>query len=155
MSRTVVVRRCVDLPAPAGAVFAAVRTPAAFRIVTRGLIRLTGLAGRDEPWREGESDRGVLLLFGVIPVSVHRITAESIDPDARVLQSDESGGLIRSWRHRITVAPIDERSSRYEDLIEIDAGIVTPFIAIRQRRWRELADVLAEADRRRRDEPPA
>jgi hypothetical protein len=146
MPRTVV-QRSTELDASAGRVWEAVKTPAAFRLVTRGLIRVGGLASRADPWREGETVSGVLLLFGVLPVSVHHLTVESIDDRRRELLSDEHGGAIRSWRHLIKVTPLAGDRCRYEDRVEIDAGSLTPVVAsfarllyaVRQRRWRELA----------------
>ena len=73
------------------------------------------------------------------------------DHDAHVLISDEHGGVVRTWRHELVVASIDDTSCRYTDRIDIDAGILTPvivafahvFYRYRQRRWRELARLLA------------
>lgn len=150
----IVVTRTIVLDAPAGHVWRAVKTPAAFRHVTRGLIRLTGIRQRTASWQAGESVRGVLLLFGVVPVSVHRLTVERIDDERRELQSDEHGGLLRRWRHLIRVTPIDATHCRYEDQVEIDAGFATPlvaafarhFYAIRQRRWQALARSMSPGD---------
>jgi hypothetical protein len=150
MAAPVVVHASTVLDAPADGVWQAVRTPAAFRLVTRGLVRVVGLRRRATPWQEGETVRGVLLLFGVLPLSVHHLTVERLDDAARELQSDERGGIVRRWRHLIRITPLDERRCRYEDVVEIDAGPLTPgvaafarwFYAVRQRRWRELALVL-------------
>jgi hypothetical protein len=150
MTAPAVVHVTTVLDAPADRVWQAVTTPAAFRLVTRGLVRVVGLRRRATPWREGETVSGVLLLFGVVPISVHHLTFERIDAAAGELQSDEHGGMVRQWRHLIRVTPVDDRRCRYEDRIEIDAGALTPvvaafarrFYAARQRRWRELALVL-------------
>ena len=91
-----------------------------------------------------------LLLFGVVPFSRHHLTIVEIDDARMVMRSDEHGGLIRSWRHDITVTPLDGVSCRYEDRIEIDAGMftravvwyATAFYTVRQRRWRHLAPAL-------------
>jgi hypothetical protein len=153
--RTVTVS--TDLDAPADAVFAAVGTPGAFRLVTAGLVRLGGLAERDEPWQEGETVVGTLWLLGVVPFSRHRLRVEVLDPERRLLRSDEGGGAIRSWRHDITVEPTGPQRCHYRDVIAIDAGPLTPLVAAfaevfyraRQRRWRRLAPVLAAVARRR------
>lgn len=151
MPAPVTVHRSVTLDADADAIWQAVTTPTAFRLVTRGLIRWRSAPPtRLEPWREGETLSGLLLVFGVLPLSRHIITMERIDAERRELQSDERGGAIRSWRHLIRVTPVDQSSCLYEDIVEIDAGILTPVVAafarwfygIRQRRWRELAHVM-------------
>jgi ligand-binding SRPBCC domain-containing protein len=147
MGHTAVVHRSIDLDAPADRVWDAVKTPAAFRLVTRGLVRVVGLRRRTAPWREGETISGVLVVFGVLPVSVHHLTVERIDDSSRELHSDERGGVVKTWRHLIRVTPLPDGRCRYEDRIEIDAGLLTPlvaalarqFYAMRQRRWRELA----------------
>jgi hypothetical protein len=85
--------------------------------------------------------------LGILPVSRHTITIERLDGNSRELQSDEHGGLIRSWRHLIRIIPIDDHTCRYEDIVEIEAGLATPivgsfarwFYGIRQKRWQELA----------------
>lgn len=154
MTRERTIRRSSILDAPAGLVWAAVCTPQAFRFVTRGLLDWRPLRGRTEPWREGEEATGWLLLGGVVPFSRHRIRVAEIDDRGRVLRSDEAGGLIRSWRHDITVEPLEGGRSRYTDVIRIDAGAFTPLVAAfawvfyreRQRRWRLLAPVLAGTD---------
>ncbi len=147
---TAVVTRSTTLDAPAVRVWAAVKTPAAFTLVTRGLITLPAVRGRAGEWRAGETVTSWLLLFGVVPFSRHHLTIVEIDDAHRVMRSDEHGGLIRSWRHDITVTPLDGVSCRYEDRIEIDAGMftrpvvwyATAFYAMRQHRWRRLAPAL-------------
>lgn len=149
-------RLSTTLEAPADVVWSAVTTPGAFRLVTRGLVDWRPAHGRRDRWREGEEAVGWLLLGGVLPVSRHRLRVEHLDHDARLLRSDEGGGFIRSWRHDITVEPVDERTCRYTDVIEIDAGPLTAvvwafaegFYRIRQRRWRELARILGAAELR-------
>lgn len=148
-----------DLDAPAEVVWAAVRTPQAFRAVTRGLLDWRPLRGRTERWREGDEATGWLLLGGVVPFSRHRIRIEALDDERRILRSDESGGLLRSWRHDITVEPLADGRSRYRDVVRIDAGPLTPVVTAiarrfyreRQRRWRHLAGVLDAAERSRLD----
>lgn len=151
------------LDAPADVVWAAVTTPAAFRLVTRGLVDWRPARGRHDRWREGEEGDGWLLLAGVVPLSRHRLRVERLDHEARLLRSDEGGGLLRSWRHDIVVEPLDDGTCRYTDRIDIDAGRLTPvvwafaegFYRVRQRRWRELARVLDAAGLRAAGPPGA
>jgi hypothetical protein len=157
MTRARAIHRSTVLDGPADVVWAAVRTPQAFRFVTRGLVDWRPLRQRTEPWQQGDEGTGLLLLGGVVPFSRHRIRVESIDDHERVLRSDESGGLIRSWRHDIVVEPLAEGRSRYTDVVHIDAGLFTPIVVAvawlfyceRQRRWRVLAPILAGADQAR------
>ncbi len=147
-----------ELAAPADVVFDAVRTVDAFELVTAGLLRYAPTRHRTGPLPEGEEMHGWLLLAGVVPFSRHRLRVERVDPVGRVLQSDEGGGLIRRWRHRIAVTPLGPDRCRYVDEIDIDAGVLTPavrafaavFYRARQQRWRRLAPLLAAAARQGR-----
>jgi hypothetical protein len=146
----VIVDRSTRLEASADAVWAAVKTPAAFRTVTRGILVMPVIRGRADEWREGETVVGWVFLFGVVPFSRHHLQIAAIDESTRTLSSREHGGLITSWNHDIVVTPLDEAHCEYQDRIEIDAGILTPFVAVyarwfysmRQRRWRALAQGL-------------
>lgn len=147
----IVVDRSTLLAAPASAVWAAVKTPDAFRRVTRGLLAMPAIGGRTDEWREGETVVGWVFVFGVVPFSRYRLHVASIDESTRTLRSRESGGLVRTWNHDITVVAAGDRQCVYRDRIEIDAGIFTPvvgmfarwFYRMRQRRWRALAAELA------------
>lgn len=102
---------------------------------------------RQDEWREGETVVGWVFLFGFVPFSRHHLHIASIDESTRTLSSREFGGLITTWNHDIEVVPIDAVTCRCRDRIEIEAGIMTPVIALhvrwfyrmRQRRWRALA----------------
>ena len=147
--RTVTVHTRLD--APADIVWRAVTTPHAFVHVARGMLRYPAAERLDRPWQVGDHLQGWTFLFGVLPFSYHHITVASIDDDARVVASDEHGGVIRTWRHDVIVTPLDDISCRYDDRIDIDAGVLTPVVAAyarlfyryRQHRWRALARLLA------------
>jgi hypothetical protein len=146
-----VVEHSTHLEAAADVIWGAVKTPAAFRRVTRGLLRMPAIQQRDDDWREGETVVGWVFLFGFIPFSRHHLHVARIDESSRVLSSREHGGLITVWNHDIEVTAIDELSCRYRDRVEIEAGLLTPIIVLyahwfylmRQRRWRALARELS------------
>jgi hypothetical protein len=116
--------------------------------VTRPLMRIEPAAGVSFPerWQEGKSVSCQLYLFGFLPLGGHTIRFERIDPQSRQIQSNESGQLVRSWLHRIEVAPAEGGRALYCDEVEIDAGLLTPLVAAfarvfyghRQRRWKKL-----------------
>jgi hypothetical protein len=143
--------RTIDLAAPASVVWDAVRTPAAFRTVTRGLLRYPPADRRTAAWREGETVSGRLWLFGVLPFGRHTIRFARVDPAQLTLTSHEHGGLIRSWVHDIVLEPLDDHRTRYTDRVEIDAGWATVpvtafawlFYKVRQTRWHRLAPTLS------------
>jgi hypothetical protein len=136
-----------SLDAPADVVWAAVKTPAAFRRVTRRLLAMPAIRGRQDDWREGETVVGWVFLFGFLPFARHHLHIASIDESTRTLSSREFGGLITTWNHDIEITRIDAATCRYRDRIAIQAGILTPAIVVyarcfyrmRQRRWRALA----------------
>lgn len=143
------VRITTDLPISAAAAFELARKPALFRYVVRGILRVTGLSGAPE-WIEGGEELDMRLwLFGVIPAWRHQIRVVRVTP--LEIQTSESGGPVRTWSHRLLFEPTSERTSRYTDEVEIEAGPLTPAVWLfaqlmyryRQRRWRELARVLA------------
>lgn len=123
-----IVERSAELAAPAEAVWRAVKTPSAFRTVTRGILTMPVIKHRDDGWRDGETVQGM------------------------TLSSQESGGISRRWNHDIVVRPVNDAGCHYTDRIDIDAGIFTPFVAgyarwfykMRQQSWRELAKELAK-----------
>lgn len=146
----VIVDRSTRLEAPSDAVWAAVKTPAAFRTVTRGLLTMPAIATRTDEWREGEVVIGWVFLFGFIPFSHHHLHVAEINASTRTLRSREHGGPITTWNHDIIVTALDGTTCEYRDRIEIDAGILTwlvglyarAFYTMRQRRWRALAKEL-------------
>jgi hypothetical protein len=139
------VRVATELPTTAGRMWPAMQHPASFTFVTRGLIGVPELAGRTEPFREGECGTGWLLLFHVIPMSRHTIYLAQVD-DARTMRSREHGGLLKAWNHTLHVEPSADQRCCYSDTVEIDAGRLTGIVATaavwifryRQRRWRKL-----------------
>ncbi len=150
------VQRTTELDAAADHVWHALAVPDSFVLVAGDLVRFPAAERHDAPWRDGDVIDGWTFLFSVVPWSRHRLAIHRLDDAERRLESRERGGLIRRWDHVIQVTPIDERRCRYEDRIEIEAGLFTPVVAAwarvlyayRQRNWRRLAPVLtAVADR--------
>ena len=143
---TKTIRLETELPTSADKVWRAMCHPASFTYVTRGLIGVPALAGRTEPFREGECGTGWLLLFHVIPLSRHTIHLTGLDQATRTLRSREHGGLLRGWNHMMHVEPTGDQRCSYSDTVEIDAGPLTGIVAAlavwifryRQRRWHKL-----------------
>ena len=139
-----------ELDASPDAVWTAVKTPSAFRTVTRRLIAFPAATNPADRWSEGETVTGWVLLFGFIPFSRHTLHIARIDETNRTLSSRERGGILRRWDHDIVVTGGDRGQCHYQDRIELDAGAFTPVVALyarwfyraRQRRWRALARTL-------------
>jgi hypothetical protein len=145
MPRTIAVSRV--LPAEADRVWEAMKHPASFLYVCRGLLGLPALAGRTSAVVEGEVGDSMLMLFHVVPLHRHTIHVVRVDEQARTIETEESGGLVRRWHHVLHVEPLDDGTSRYSDTVDIDAGRLTRAVAFfgtllyryRQRRWKRLA----------------
>ncbi len=135
-----------ELPTDADRVWAAMRHPASFNYVCRGLIGIPALVGRTEPMRAGEIGTAWLWLFHVIPFSRHTIHVVDIDEDTRSIRTQEHGGLLRAWNHTLHVEALSSARCRYSDTVDIDAGALTTLVAAaaraiyryRQRRWHKL-----------------
>ena len=120
--------------------------------VARGAIRFPAAERVREPLAVGDEIVGWTFLLGVVPLTRHTLGIVRLDPAERVLVSNESGGFVRRWDHTISTTPTPD-GCRYEDRIDIDAGILTPvvvafahaFYRYRQFRWRRLAPVLRGA----------
>jgi ligand-binding SRPBCC domain-containing protein len=146
-----VVRVSTRLAAPAEAVWDAVQRTETLRYVTRGLLGLRADGELPERLAEGETYSMRLLFFGVVPAWRHHIRIVRVDEAGCEIRTEEHGGPVRSWRHRITIDGEGWGSARYVDEIEISAGGLTPFVwfyaqlfyRYRQMRWRRLARRLA------------
>lgn len=105
-------------------------------------------AGHQLPgeWQAGNTYALGLYAFHILPLGKHFIHVNKIDHDAHEIFTNERGSLTKTWNHRILVKPLGDSSLSYTDEIEIDAGILTPFIWVfahafyrhRQRRWKQL-----------------
>ncbi|QIN85355.1 hypothetical protein GBA63_21810 (plasmid) [Rubrobacter tropicus] len=92
-----------------------------------------------------------MFFFHLIPTPEHHIFVVNVDEEKREALTNEHGGAVRTWNHRIKVEPVSEKRYLYTDEVEIRAGALTPLIWLfaqlyyryRQMRWRGLARVLA------------
>lgn len=90
-----------------------------------------------------EGDR-IVLPYRLLGIRLfdYRIEVTRVDRAERILTSEEGGGPIRAWRHRIEVRPVEGNSCRYTDRLTIDAGPLTPWIAENARRMYERRQAL-------------
>lgn len=139
------------LPLPADQVWSLMLRPATMLYVLHGLLDFPALKDRHRPIVEGESGTGWARLFHLVPFARWSIHVHTVDADARVIATEECGGMFRRWAHTLRVEPIDAASCRYIDVVEVDAGTFTPFAVpviaaifwYRHRRWRRLATAIA------------
>ena len=98
-----------------------------------------------DEWPEGQSVKLKTHLFGVIPIGVRTLFFEAVDDEHMRLQTREHDSLIRKWDHLIEIGRGDEGETRYADILDLDAGVLTfpvwlfaqVFYRHRQRRWRK------------------
>jgi hypothetical protein len=146
------VRVTTRLPASADHVWDAVQRTDTLRYVTRGLLGFRLDREAPERFAEGETYCMRLLFFGLVPAWRHEIRVVRLDTAHREIRTEEHGGPVRTWSHRIAVDDEGWGSARYLDEIEIAAGVLTPFVWIyaqffyryRQMRWRRLARRIGE-----------
>lgn len=138
------------LDAPADVIWRAVQRPEAFVHVAGAMLRYPVAERHQGPWMVGDRTVGWLFLGRVFPISRHTIEVVLVDHEERTLLTEEYGGMVRRWRHRITAQPLSAGSCRYVDRVDIQAGPLTPIVAAfaqvfyryRQRRWWRLARIL-------------
>ncbi len=141
-----IVRVSTELEVPAEAACELAQKPAVFRHVVWPLFTISALPDR---LQEGDEISARLYFFGFLPAWKHHLRLVSVGP--REIYSNEHGGPVSTWNHRLTFEPLSESRCRYTDEVEIEAGLSTlPTILFahlayrwRQRRWRALARLLA------------
>jgi len=116
--------------------------------VTKGVLRFKPLDPPEFPerWAPGRY-KAAMLWKGFLPIGWQSIGIEPqpLKGDTWSLRDNGHGMLIKVWDHMIEVRP-HARGSFYIDRISVDAGVLTPFVAIfarlfyrhRQKRWRRL-----------------
>ncbi len=145
--RTVLVSSLVALPA--ATLVGLLGTPAILRYVCWPLLTFPD----DEalvPAVDG-SVEVPLTALGLIGLWSHVITVVEFDEGGMV--TEEHGGPLRRWRHRLSVEPVDATTAFYRDEVVFDAGalsavsvpVVRAFYRWRHRRWRRLARRLVRA----------
>lgn len=137
-----------ELPLRAEVACALARTPELFAFVVAPIISVPRLRipDRIEPGVEGSAR---LWWFGVVPAWRHHLRLVRLED--REIYSNEWGGPVHVWNHRLTFEPIGENRCRYTDEVEVEDGVrgygVRLFIHLmfrhRHRRWRRLTALLA------------
>lgn len=67
--------------------------------------------------------------WGWLPMGSWTITLVERDNANLTMRSDEYGGPVRLYKHRITVEALTDSSCLYTDHCDVDAGWLTPLIA--------------------------
>ena len=143
-----IVRRSSTLPIPADQAFELAQKVELFQYVVAPFIQIRSLHMPDGV-SPGATVSGRLWWFGIVPSWQHHITIVAIAD--REIYTNEHGGPVRTWNHRLTFEPLGDDRCRYTDEIELgdalhDAGtrlFARLMFRHRHRRWATLAGVLA------------
>ncbi len=138
-----------DLPIAAERARELPRRPALLRHVLWPWLALRVNGPLPDEAVEGDEISARILFLGVLPAWTHTLRLVRVTP--LEVASQEYGGPVRAWNHRLLFEPTGERSCRYTDRVEVRAGWLTPGVALfaqfiyryRQARWRALAEILA------------
>jgi ligand-binding SRPBCC domain-containing protein len=146
-ARVSTVRISTDLPISAETAFALAQKPELFEFVVAPILRVRRmrLPDRLAPGVEGSAR---LWWFGVVPSWTHHLRIVRVGDNE--IYTDEHGGPVRTWKHRLTFEPLSATSCRYTDEIETEPGLrglgTRVFARLmfrhRHRRWRLLARLL-------------
>ena len=96
-------------------------------------------------WQEDSAFAFHFKLFALIPFGVHTIKVIQFDIE-KGIYTQEGNKHIPVWNHKIILEKINENTTKYTDLVEIQAGWKTLFVylwansfyAHRQRKWKRL-----------------
>ena len=124
-----------------------------FLYTIRGAFGYQGADRWPEELHEGQEIQDRILFLRLIPAWRHHVRLVRVDEKRREILSQERGGFIRAWNHRIHIEPENTARCRYIDEIEIRAGILTPLVwafahlslRYRQLRLRRLIQWLVKA----------
>jgi hypothetical protein len=108
------------LPIPAEIAAALARKPEMMKYLLRPVMRAYRL---DVPERIEVGTHGSARLwwFGVVPAWTHHLTIKQLEPTE--IYTNEHGGPVKTWNHRLTFEPLDEHHCRYTDEIETEDGL--------------------------------
>jgi len=121
----VTVQSSFDYDAPADRVWADLISYDALAKSMKGSLTYIGLP--DGEAQVGDDFEVELKIWGWLPVGRWRMRVVERDDASRVMRSEEGGGVVRRYHHRLMVKPTGPATSCYEDLIELEAGLFTGF----------------------------
>lgn len=100
------------------------------RYIAAPYISFKPAGGAGIIWREGQTSRFELKMFGFIPMGTHTIKVINFDRDTLAIYTNESNKNVPVWNHRILLEKIGDNQTRCTDEVEIGAGWKTAAIAL-------------------------
>lgn len=97
-------------------------------------------------WREGRTYHFRLFLHNFLPMGKHTIHVKKVDKASLEIFTTEHNKIVTVWNHFIKMKKVGEARTSYTDVVDLHAGILSPFIAVwtslfykhRQSRWQKL-----------------
>ncbi|MFZ1990000.1 MAG: hypothetical protein WAW96_09545 [Alphaproteobacteria bacterium] len=131
------ISRTSVLPVAAEELWRAVHDPNVLRRVVAPLLALEPLEPKVYPDEFMPATYIVSVkAFGWLPLGRQAINVSHPAPEPGeslpryVLHDKGSGDLARVWDHRITIEPLSETTCRLTDVVDVEAGALTPFVAV-------------------------
>jgi hypothetical protein len=130
------------LPAGRDIVYSELRKISTLLYVCSPMAAFTPLDGQNA-WEAGARFRLKLKVMGLdFGEHVIRVTRFG----THMISTEEHNRHVPKWNHTILLEDWGERRTKYSDVVEISAGLKTPFVWLwahvfyrhRQRRWRKL-----------------
>ena len=78
-------------------------------------------------WQENSSSTFSFRLFGIIPFGIHTIKVIRFGLENGIL-TNETNTYVPVWNHEIILEKLDENTTKYTDIVEIEAGWKTVFV---------------------------
>jgi hypothetical protein len=137
-----IIRVTSIFPADRETVFEKLQEIETLRYICSPLATFTPL-DKSLKWQAGAVFRFKLTACG-LSFGVHTIKVKKFDIDK--ILTHENNKEVRVWNHIITLEKCGKNKTKYSDIVEVRAGLKTPFIWLwanvfyrhRQRKWREL-----------------
>ena len=144
-----IVRRSSTLPIPADLAFELAQKIELFEFVVAPFLQIRSIDTPDGI-APGATVSGRLWWLGMVPSWRHSITI--VELGDRQIYTNEHGGPVRTWNHRLTFERLDGDHCVYTDEIELGDGLhdagtrlfARAMFRHRHRRWATLASILAK-----------
>lgn len=72
-------------------------------------------------WQENSSSTFSFRLFGIIPFGIHTIKVIRFGLENGIF-TNETNTYVPVWNHEIILEELDENTTKYTDIVEIEAG---------------------------------
>jgi ligand-binding SRPBCC domain-containing protein len=150
-----------QLPAAADHVWALLLRKDTFLYLTRHWLEVADTNKWPETFfTPGISYQMRFRLFGRGPLLAHTACVTRVDANTMTIETEERGGLVTAWNHRMQVENVSCNRSQYTDFVQLKAGLLTPFVWLfargfylaRQRRWMKLLNERMQVDQNEIDE---